>query len=73
MVHSTRVREKEKKWWVNPLNQKLINTNIIFSLLCELRADKSKFKKYTRVIIDTFDFVLQQIKEEIRKQDTYSF
>jgi len=64
-------KKQKKKLWVHPLNQKRITHNVIFSLLCELRADESKFKNYTRVNIDTFDFILQQIQEEIRKQDTH--
>jgi len=65
-------KKQKKKLWVHPLNQKRItHSNVIFSLLCELRADKSKFKNYTHVNIDTFDFILQQIQEEIRKQDNH--
>ena len=64
-------KTEKKKLWVHPLNQKRITHNVIFSLLCELCADKSKFKNYTRINIDTFDFILQQIQEEIRKQDTH--
>ena len=44
---------------------------MIFSLLCELRAHGSEFKNYTCVNIDTFDFILQQIQVEIRKQDIH--
>jgi hypothetical protein len=40
-------KKQKKKLWVHPLNQKRITLNVIFSLLCELRADESKFKNYT--------------------------
>jgi len=42
-------KKQKKKLWVHPLNQKRITHNVIFSLLCELRADKSKFKNYNTI------------------------
>lgn len=62
--------DKKKKLWIHPLNKKRITHNVILSLLCELRSDESKFKNYTRVSTDTFDFILEAIREEIRKKDT---
>jgi len=62
---------KKKKLWIHPLNKKRITHNVILTLLCELRSDESKFKNYTRVSSVTFDFILQEIGEEIRKEDTH--
>jgi len=46
-------------------------TTLLYHLgICELRSDENKSKNYTRVSITTFEFVIQQIGEEIRKEDT---
>lgn len=61
----------KKKLWVHPLNKKRITHNVIVSFICELRSDEKKFKNYTRVCTSTFDFIIQQIGDEIRKEDTH--
>jgi len=71
VVLSTQFRTTgEKKLWVHPLNQKRITHNVIVSFICEIRSDEKKFKNYTRVGISTQDYIIQQIGEEIRKEDT---
>jgi len=38
--------------------------------LAELRKDELKFKNFTRMSSTTFDFILNEIGEAIRSQDT---
>lgn len=72
MRHTYKSQIKRRvKIWVHPLNKKRITHNVIFSLLCELGADESKFKNYIRVNVDSFDFILQEVEEEIRIHDTH--
>ena len=62
--------EKQKRMWVHPLNKKRTTNNLIKCFLRELRNDDLKFKNFTRVSPETFDYILNIISEEIQKADT---
>lgn len=63
MLHSAQFKTGEKKLWAHPLNENRITLNIIESFIC----DQMK-KNYTCESITTFDFIIQQIGDEIRKE-----
>lgn len=70
LLLETEHREKPKRMWVHPLKEKRTKSNLIQSFLCELRNDELKFKNFTRVSSETFNYILKIITEEIQKPDT---
>jgi len=63
--------EKQKRMWVHPLNKKRTINNLIKCFLCKLRNDELKFKNFTRVSPETFDYILNIIFEEIHIMKIY--
>jgi len=62
--------KRKRKIWVHEINKKRTENNTIFNFLAELRKDELKFKNFTRMSSTTFDFILNEIGEAIRSQDT---
>ncbi|KAL4126781.1 hypothetical protein QTP88_010990 [Uroleucon formosanum] len=62
--------ENKKKLWVHPLNLKRTENNTIKCFIHELRNDECKFRNFTRMSTDTFDYILEILNDEIRKPDT---
>jgi len=63
--------ENEKKLWVHLLNLKRTENNTIKYFIREHRNDECKFRNFTRMSTNTFDYILEILKYEIRKSDTY--
>jgi len=70
LLLETERHEKPKRMWIHPLNEKRTTSNLIQCFLRELRNDELKFKNFTRVSSETFDYILKIITEEIQKPDT---
>lgn len=44
---------------------------MIVSFICELRSGEKNLKTIHGVCVSTFDFIIQQIGDEFRKDDTH--
>lgn len=55
-----------RKFWTHPINQK---RNLI-NFLNELREDEKKFFNFTRMSINSFDYLLELISDKIKRQNT---
>lgn len=67
------IEEKDansREWWVHPYNLKRNAEDVIINLIAELRTYPEKFNNFTRMRIETFDYLLGLIENAIRKQDT---
>ncbi|KAL4126780.1 hypothetical protein QTP88_010989 [Uroleucon formosanum] len=62
--------KNKKKLWVHPLNLRRTENNTIKCFIHELRNDECKFRNFTRMSTDTFDYILEILNDEIRKPDT---
>lgn len=58
--------QKEKRFWVHPINQK----RNIPDFIRELRNDPDKFYNYCRMSMETFDELLNLVEDRIKKQNT---
>lgn len=59
-----------REWWVHPHNQKREAEDTITNLIAELRNYPEKFRNFTRMQSETFDYLLALIENVIAKQNT---
>lgn len=67
-----RLRRKQRNriYWVHPINERR-NIMVIFnSLFEELLADENKFFNYFRMSVSSFDELHNRLKYSIRRQNT---
>lgn len=57
-----------RQFWVHPINEQRTTKKTIQSFLQELRADERKFKNFTRMSSDSFDYLLELISNKIGKK-----
>ena len=62
---------KNRKYWVHPLIQMRYIEGAFYTLFDKLRNDETKFFKYFRMSIVTFDYLLARLDDGIRRQDTH--
>ena len=55
---------------LHPINEKRNKENILQNFIKELRSDDDKFRNFTRMSVNTFDYVLNVITDRIRKPDS---
>lgn len=60
-----RNRQKEQNYWVHPILQNRLTSSLHIKLYPSLRNYKPKFFNYFRMSIQSFDNLLELIKEEI--------
>lgn len=65
-------RQKERRFWVHPINEKREQLGVYANLIQELRldTDNRRFVKYLRMTPENFDYVLQLVAPLIAKEDT---
>lgn len=63
--------KRKRKIWIHEIHKKKHpEYNTIFNFLDKLPKGELKFKNFTRISLITFDFILNEIGEAIRSQDT---
>jgi hypothetical protein len=60
--------EKRKRLWVDPIIEKKEKENSLQNFLQELRCDKHTFQNFTRLFLETFDFIFNLISDKIRSK-----
>jgi hypothetical protein len=61
--------EKRKRLWVDPIIEKREKENTLQKFLQELPCDKNTFQNFTRLSLETFDFIVNLISDKIRRKD----
>ena len=56
---------------MHPVNKKRMANNVILSLLEDLRQHENKFYKYTNMMIETYDNLLEHAGPTIQTHITY--
>lgn len=59
-----------RNYWVHPINEVRSLENTLIKFIREIRKYEDKFRNYTRMTPQTFDFLLDLLEERIKKQDT---
>ena len=60
-----------RRFWVHPIVGRRPAQGDYEHLYMELRQDEQKFREYFRLSVDQFDWVLDKVKAQIEKQDTF--
>lgn len=63
-------RKTRRIHWVHPILRQRQSVGGFYTLMSSLREDDTKFYTYFRMSKDTFDFLLQRLDTDLRKQDT---
>jgi hypothetical protein len=53
--------EKRKRFWVHPINEKREKENTLQNFLHKLRYDEKNFQNFTRLSLETFDFIRSKL------------
>lgn len=64
-------KENRRRYWVHPLNSMRIKENQFHNLTVKLRAYPEKFFDYYRMSINSFDELLQLVRDRITKENTH--
>lgn len=59
-----------RSYWVHPINEVRSTEKTLIKFITEMRKYEDKFRNYTRMTPNTFDFLLNLIEHRIKKQDT---
>jgi len=60
-----RRRQNKRKYWVHPILQNRLTLSLYITLYPNLRVHEPKFFNYFRMSVQSFDWLLELIKEDI--------
>lgn len=64
------ITNKQREYSVHPINQNRREDGEFYRLYSDLREFPEKFRSYTRMDMETFDFILDMIKAKLLKDWT---
>lgn len=62
--------KSQRQYWVHPILRVRYVEGAFYTLFEKLKENPGKFFNYFRMSRETFDYLVDQLKESIRRQDT---